>query len=282
MLAGLRSRWTTPLACAACTARASTSTNCAARRARLRRAVEVLGQAAAGNVLQDKIRPAGNVADIVNLNDIRMLQPCDDSASARKRASSFSPACAQFRASSTPRCAATQVAGLEDDAHAASPEDSDDFVAWHGSAILNRLTDWCREFALREETDRRIRSDRTGMASTTVGNASIAVRFLLRLHCAAELASARCQSSASATSVRRASFSWHAAHSSTCSARASRSDELNASANRRASDSSEGQSVIDRLQRTYEWTLETRSFGRCARHEAAGRHAITAIERREN
>ena len=44
---------------------------------RLRRAVEVLGQAAAGDVLQDKIRSAGNVADIVNLNDIRMLQPRD-------------------------------------------------------------------------------------------------------------------------------------------------------------------------------------------------------------
>ena len=44
---------------------------------RLRRAVEVLGQVAAGDVLQDKIRSAGNVADIVNLNDVR------DAATAR-------------------------------------------------------------------------------------------------------------------------------------------------------------------------------------------------------
>ena len=38
----------------------------------------MLGQVAAGHVLQDKIRPARNFADIVNLNDIRMLQPRDD------------------------------------------------------------------------------------------------------------------------------------------------------------------------------------------------------------
>ena len=37
---------------------------------RLRRPIEVLGQAAAGNVFQNKIRSTGNVADIVDLNDI--------------------------------------------------------------------------------------------------------------------------------------------------------------------------------------------------------------------
>src|SRR5262249_600646 len=45
---------------------------------RLRRAMKVLGQATAGEVLQDKIGSTVNVADIVNLHDIGMLQPRND------------------------------------------------------------------------------------------------------------------------------------------------------------------------------------------------------------
>src|SRR4051794_12126772 len=41
---------------------------------RLRRALEVLSQAAAGHELKDKVRPARGLADVVNLDNVGMLQ----------------------------------------------------------------------------------------------------------------------------------------------------------------------------------------------------------------
>ena len=75
MFAGLRSRWTTPRACANSIAR-QTSTNARSRRGRLGSgAVEQLGERDAGEPLHREVRPAVAVAaELVDRHDRRVIE----------------------------------------------------------------------------------------------------------------------------------------------------------------------------------------------------------------
>ena len=184
---------------------------------RLRRAIEVLGQAAAGHVLQDKIRPARNLADIVNLDDIGMLQPRDDIGLGAK-AGQLLLAGVRPISEHLQRHDALQrkLPGLEDDAHAASPQDSDDFVAWHGRPFrIDRRRG--REFALGRINRRSIRPDRTAIDAnerrTSFNRRTISSSASLLAGDARRAATSR---RLRFRSGERAS-AWHEAHASTCS-----------------------------------------------------------------
>jgi len=76
-LAGLRSRWTMPaLVAPACNGpRARVATNCAAWAGRLRHSGQLCEPGlAVGDILHSEIGPAVTVAEIMNLDDIRVLQ----------------------------------------------------------------------------------------------------------------------------------------------------------------------------------------------------------------
>ena len=77
MLAGFRSRWTTPWRCASAMARASVSTSSAAGGSRPGGAVESLVEAAAGQVLELEVGQAADRADVVDLDDARVAEPGD-------------------------------------------------------------------------------------------------------------------------------------------------------------------------------------------------------------
>ena len=100
---------------------------------RLGRALEVLGQAAAGHELEDKVRPARGLADIVDLDDVGMLQASDRRGLGAKAGQ-------VLRAGLDPGqdhlqrhgAIETELPGLVDDAHAASSQLPQDLVARHG------------------------------------------------------------------------------------------------------------------------------------------------------
>ena len=99
---------------------------------RLGRAVEVLGQAAAGHELEDKVGPPCGLADIVNLDDVGMLQ-------ASERRGLCAKAGQVLRAGLEPGqdhlqrhgAIETELPGLVNDAHAAAADFLDDFVTRH-------------------------------------------------------------------------------------------------------------------------------------------------------
>ena len=132
MLAGFRSRCTTPLACAACTARASTSTNCDARRGDCGVPSSCWARLPPATYSKHKIRSARNVADIVDLNDVRMLQSGNNIGLVAKAGklllAGVCPILKHFYRYDTLQ---RKLPGLEDDAHASASKDSEDFVARH-------------------------------------------------------------------------------------------------------------------------------------------------------
>ena len=97
---------------------------------RLGRALEVLGQAAAGHELEDKVRPARGLADIVNLDDVGMLQ-------ASERRGLCAKAGQVLRAGLEPGqnhlqrhgAIETELPGLVHDTHTAAAEEPQDLVA---------------------------------------------------------------------------------------------------------------------------------------------------------
>ena len=76
-LAGFRSRWTTPRSVGELHRPASSSHKVGGPARRPRRAVEMGGQGAALDVLQREVGQAIDLADLVNLHDVRVLQPGD-------------------------------------------------------------------------------------------------------------------------------------------------------------------------------------------------------------
>src|SRR3954447_326727 len=87
----------------------------------LRRAIEFLRQVAPCYILQDKIGPSRNITDIVNLNDIWMLQSCDDVGLVAKTSklllASLGPILKHLYCHDALQ---RKLSGLEDDAHSAA------------------------------------------------------------------------------------------------------------------------------------------------------------------
>ena len=77
MLPGLRSRWTTPCRCASPIARPRVSTSLAASRGGRGDAVEPAGEAAAVDVLHLEVGKSVVLADVKDLDDVRVLEPGD-------------------------------------------------------------------------------------------------------------------------------------------------------------------------------------------------------------
>src|SRR5262245_12927612 len=102
------------------------------RTRRLGRASEMLGQAAAGHELQDKVRPARGLADIEDLDDVGMLQASDHRGLCAKAVQvlgfGVTPGQDHLERHSAME---TELPGLVDDAHAASSQLPQDFVAWY-------------------------------------------------------------------------------------------------------------------------------------------------------
>ena len=73
-LAGFRSRWMMLRRCASRMARASSRTISAASRGRLRLSADLVREAAAGDELEREIRQSVMLADLVDLDDPRMLE----------------------------------------------------------------------------------------------------------------------------------------------------------------------------------------------------------------
>ena len=97
---------------------------------RLGRALEVLGQAAAGHELEDEVRPARGLADVVNLDDVGMLQ-AGEHRGLRAKAGQVLRAGLDPGQDHLQRHGAieTELPGLVDDAHAAAAEHPQDLVA---------------------------------------------------------------------------------------------------------------------------------------------------------
>ena len=74
MLAGLRSRWTIPSPCAVGDGAGERLDQPGRRRGRPRGAVERLIEAAAVEILEREERPAGRLADLVDLDDVGVLR----------------------------------------------------------------------------------------------------------------------------------------------------------------------------------------------------------------
>ena len=90
-LAGFRSRWMIPASWATCTAWARV-TSAGGLAGRLRRSGQRLGEAAAIEQFEREERPAVLLADVVDLDDVRMPQAGDRLGLGRKRAARAAPA----------------------------------------------------------------------------------------------------------------------------------------------------------------------------------------------
>ena len=96
------------------------------------RTLEVLGQAAAGHVFQDKVRPAGSLANIVNLDNVGMLQTSDGRGLGAKAVQilwlGLDPVQNHLQRHDTLE---TKLLGLVDHAHTATSQFPQDFVSWY-------------------------------------------------------------------------------------------------------------------------------------------------------
>ena len=97
---------------------------------RLGRALEVLGQAAAGHELEDEVRPARGLADVVNLDDVGMLQ-AGERRGLRAEAGQVLRAGLEPGQDHLQRHGAieAELPGLVHDAHTAAAEQPQDLVA---------------------------------------------------------------------------------------------------------------------------------------------------------
>ncbi len=132
-LAGFRSRWMMPLACASAIARQSSITIVAAARGGCGLPPMELGEAAPGDEFQGEVRQALVVAVFVDLDDPRVLD-LGDGAGLDVESSDLVGRGVRPGQDHLERDQAIQpdVPGFVDDAHAASADLRDDLVARHG------------------------------------------------------------------------------------------------------------------------------------------------------
>ena len=103
---------------------------------RLRRALKVLSQAAAGDEFEDQVRPAVDLAGVVDLDDVRMPQASDgrslgpESGQVVRRRLGLGPDHLERHDATEP-----DLPGLVDDAHPAASHFLQDFIAGHGRRV---------------------------------------------------------------------------------------------------------------------------------------------------
>jgi hypothetical protein len=107
--------------------------------------LEVLGQAAAGYELQDEVRPARGLADVVNLDDVGVLQAGDRRGLGAKAGQALRAGLGPGQHHLQRHGAIeAELPGLVDHAHAAASQLPQDLVARHRRPVAGQPGTKCR------------------------------------------------------------------------------------------------------------------------------------------